>query len=107
MYCMNFYAVNACFHAELCSLGESVNDLLDLLYSDSTAGYLRCPTCRQLTGACQLVGGVDDGLCNGAQHGIVVEQEHVIGDRPGAAHTCSHLHEELGAGLVDLVHKLL
>ena len=37
----------------------------------------------------------------------LVEGRDVVGDRPGASHTCGELHEELCSGLMYLIHKFL
>ena len=105
MDCMDFHAVNACLLAERGGLGEGLNDLVDLLHGHFGALDVGRPAGRLGAGACQLMAGIDDGLDDGPGQLILVQGAHQFGDGPAAAHAGGKLDEQLGTGLVDLVHE--
>jgi len=99
------HAVHPCVAAELSGLGEGLDDLVDLLHRHLGAFNIGSPAGGLGAGTGQFVAGVNDGLDQGAGELVLVQGAHQLGDGPGAAHTCGQLDEELGAGLVDLLHK--
>ena len=104
VYRMDLHAVHPGFLAQNRRFGKGFDDLLDLGDRHLGAGDLRCPAGRQRAGAGQLIVGIQNGLDQGAQHGVLVQGQHLVGNAPGPAHTRGDLHKQLGAGLVDLFH---
>ena len=104
---VDFHAVDACFLAQSGGLAEGLDDFLNLLQGHLRAGNTLSPTGGEDRGAGHLVVGVQNGLCQYPQHGIFVQVYHLVGNTPGAAHTGGNLHEQLGAGGVDLLHVRL
>ena len=102
---MDFHAVHACIAAELRRLGKGLDDLVDLMDRHLGALNIGGPTGRLGAGRSQLMGGIEDGLHNGAGKLILMEGANQLRNGPAAAHTCRQLHEELGTRLMDLLHK--
>ena len=51
--------------------------------------------------------GIDDRLDQSTGKLILMQRSYQFGDCPGTAHAGGQLDEELGTGLMDLIHKLL
>ena len=104
---MDFHAVNTRVFAELCGLGKGLDNLMDLFLGHLGADDVRCPAGRLRAGGCQLMAGVQNGLQDGSGELILVQRSNQFGNCPAAAHAGSQLDEELGTGLMDLVHEFL
>ena len=102
--CMDLHAVHARLLAQQRRLGEGRHDLLDLGHRHFGAGDPLRPAGGQRAGAGQLVVGVQDGFGQHPQHRVFVQRQHLVRNAPGPAHAGGELHEQLGAGGVDLLH---
>ena len=77
---VNFHTVYARFLAELCSLCESVNHLLDFLLGEGAAFYVLRPTGRQFARRRADCGYIHDGFRKRGKHFVVVKHSKVVGD---------------------------
>ena len=104
MHRVHLHAVHACRLAQLGGLGEGLHQLVDLLLGDGPAHHVLGPAGGQLTGRRAQERGVHDGLGQGAQRLVAQQNAQLVGDGKAAAKTSGKLHEQLGAGGMDLLH---
>ena len=100
-------AVDAGLAQQAGGLAEGLGALLDLGHGQRAGLVVLLPAVRRGGGACAQIFGVHDKLARFSESRVVKHHAHQVVDAHGAAAARRQLHEQLGAGLVEVDHVLL
>ena len=106
MYGVDLDAVNARLAQELRGLAEGLDALFYLLNGQRLGLVVLLPAVRRVGGGGTEVLGVHDRAGQLADDGMVKAHAYHVGNSHGTAAAGGQLDEQLGAGLVELLHVL-